>query len=137
MIELTSAGLVVFTIVNGHRHYLLLHYPHGHWDLVKGKLEAGETKKQAAIRELQEETGLSAAIIEGFERSFSYNLTHQGKPAHKTVSFFIAQALTANVRLSHEHTDFAWLLYEQAVARLSFDNAQNLLVEAERFLGEL
>ena len=30
----------------------------GHWDLPKGKIDPGETKKQAAVREVQEETGI-------------------------------------------------------------------------------
>lgn len=37
---------------------LLAIYRRGHWDLPKGKIEAGESKKEAAIREVQEETGI-------------------------------------------------------------------------------
>ncbi len=37
---------------------MLMIFRRGHWDLPKGKMEVGETKKEAAIREVQEETGL-------------------------------------------------------------------------------
>lgn len=37
---------------------ILMIYRRGHWDLPKGKIEIGETKKEAAIREVSEETGL-------------------------------------------------------------------------------
>ncbi|MFT4565376.1 MAG: 8-oxo-dGTP pyrophosphatase MutT (NUDIX family) [Saprospiraceae bacterium] len=38
---------------------MLMIFRRGHWDLPKGKMEEGETKKETAIREVQEETGLS------------------------------------------------------------------------------
>lgn len=40
------------------RGQLLVFFRRGHWDLPKGKIDAGETPEQAAVREVQEETGL-------------------------------------------------------------------------------
>ncbi|VEF10593.1 NUDIX hydrolase [Pseudomonas fluorescens] len=42
------------------RHILLVRKPHCHWTLPGGKVEPGETRAGAAVRELQEETGLAA-----------------------------------------------------------------------------
>lgn len=42
---------------------LLVIFRRGFWDLPKGKLERGETKKEAAVREVLEETGLKSATI--------------------------------------------------------------------------
>ena len=60
MIEETSAGIVIFRRENSKILFLLLHYPSGHWDFVKGKMEKGESVQQTAIRETKEETGISA-----------------------------------------------------------------------------
>lgn len=49
-----AGGGVVF---NNHGEILMI-YRLGHWDLPKGKIEKGETKELAAIREVQEETGI-------------------------------------------------------------------------------
>lgn len=42
------------------RHVLLVRKPHCRWTLPGGKVEAGESRAEAAVRELQEETGLDA-----------------------------------------------------------------------------
>lgn len=44
----------------------LVIFRRGFWDLPKGKIDAGETKTQAAIREVQEETGLKQLDLEDF-----------------------------------------------------------------------
>ena len=51
MIEETSSGVVLFRKENDKILFLLLHYPSGHWDFVKGKMEEGETPHETAIRE--------------------------------------------------------------------------------------
>jgi 8-oxo-dGTP pyrophosphatase MutT (NUDIX family) len=45
-------------VVRNFAQQWLLIFRRGHWDLPKGKIDAGETPEQAAIREVQEETGL-------------------------------------------------------------------------------
>ena len=43
MINQTSAGVVLFQNVSSEKLFLLLNYPQGHWDFVKGKIEENET----------------------------------------------------------------------------------------------
>ena len=131
---LFSAGIILFRIKNDRTEFLFLHYPHGHWDLPKGKIEKGETKEEAALRELQEETGLKAEILEGFEERFDYFFKQEGELIKKTVYFFVGRALSDEVSLSHEHIDSAWLPYDQAYERLTFDNAKELLSQAKQFI---
>ena len=59
MKEERSAGVVIFLEKPEGIHFLLLNYPTGHWDFVKGKIEQGENNHQTAIREAKEETGIS------------------------------------------------------------------------------
>ena len=134
MKEQISAGIITFRMTGDSPEYLLLHYPHGHWDFPKGKLENEESLQQAALRELQEETGLSAELIEGFESNIDYIFKHDGQLIKKTVVFFVGRASEGEITLSHEHIDFEWLSYQDALKRLTFDNAKQLLERAEIFL---
>ncbi len=134
MKTIESAGIITFYIKNNVLHFLLLHYPHGHWDLPKGKIEKGETKKDAALRELKEETGLSAQLIDGFEECLEYFFKQDGSLIKKTVCFFVGVASSDGITLSHEHIGFEWLPYDQAIERLTFDSAQKVLEQANAFL---
>ena len=49
-----SAGIVLFRNASNKNEFLLLNYPQGHWDFVKGKVEEGETPHEAALRETKE-----------------------------------------------------------------------------------
>ncbi|MGI0011383.1 MAG: NUDIX domain-containing protein, partial [Nitrosopumilaceae archaeon] len=59
MIEERSAGAVLFSETDSGKIFLLLNYPSGHWDFVKGNIEKGETLQQTVIREIREETGIT------------------------------------------------------------------------------
>jgi len=52
-------------LVNDQEDRYLFMFRRGKWDLPKGKLDAGETLEQCAVREVGEETGLGAVRLEG------------------------------------------------------------------------
>ncbi len=129
-----SAGVVVYRDHAGRREYLLLDYGR-HWDYPKGHLENGENDRQAAMRELREETGLSEGveILPGFCREILYHFRSSTKGLiRKEVAFFVARLVDPDspVALSHEHVGCAWLTREDAMARLTFDNAKAVLTGA-------
>lgn len=137
MKKICSAGVVTYRILDGVREYLLLHYLGGHWDFPKGKMEAGETKQETALRELKEETGLVVALNPDFEQSFSYTFRDKDKQiADKTVYFFIGQSEGQKVRISEEHQLYSWLDYDQAMYRLTYENARKILEKVEVFLNK-
>ena len=143
-----SVGAVVFreTPDRG-RQYLLLQYPSGHFDFAKGHVEDGETEAMTLRRETQEETGLTKITVLETRMSIRYFYIAKGNEAakrkeqkrglwiFKEVHFYPARLDgDETVQLSHEHTNFVWLPYEEAVAKATFDNAKNLIVETEKFL---
>ena len=134
MKEEVSAGII---LVNEHegRKFLLLNYPSGHWDFVKGKMENGETTKKTALRETKEETGISdVEFYEGFKEEIEYYFRVEGEDIHKKVIFFLGSTKTTNVKLSHEHLNFIWLDFEHALEKTTYDNAKNLLKKSKIFL---
>jgi 8-oxo-dGTP pyrophosphatase MutT (NUDIX family) len=137
VISMESAGIVIYYLKNNQPEYLLLHYfPGNHWDFPKGKMEPGETQEEAALRELKEETGLTVTIDPGFLEIISYQLTVDQKAIQKKVYFFVGQATSSQVTLSHEHQDYKWLLYEQALQQLTYNNARDLLKSAHLYITE-
>ena len=128
-----SAG-VILARNRSEREYLLLDYG-SHWDFPKGHLEAGEDALTAAARELQEETGIrDARFVPGFTHSMRYFYRKAGEGMFKVVVYFLADTSTGDVTLSHEHSGYAWLAYDEAVKRLTFGNARDLLAKAQACL---
>ena len=136
MIEETSAGIVLFRKEKSKKLFLLLHYPSGHWDFVKGKMEKGESTHQTAIREAKEETGITdITFIENFEEWIEYNFKHQGEVVQKKVVFFLAETKTKEVKISHEHSGYTWMDYNEAMEKTTFDNAKTVLTKAQKLLS--
>lgn len=128
-----SAGVVVCMEKPDGNRFLLLNYPTGHWDFVKGKIEQGETLHQTAVRETKEETGISdLEFIEGFEEKINYNFQFEGELIQKEVIFFLAKTKTHTVNVSHEHLDYTWLDYENALEKVTYQNAKNILSKANK-----
>jgi len=131
LIEERSAGAVVYHQGEG-AQYLLLLYPASHWDFPKGNVEAGEDDVDTVKREVEEETGIRDILLDkGFKSSVEYYYHRAGEGmVHKRVNFYLAHTETREVRLSHEHRDFAWFPLEEALKRLTYDNSRRVLSEA-------
>jgi 8-oxo-dGTP pyrophosphatase MutT (NUDIX family) len=98
-------------------------------------MEQEETKEETAQRELEEETGLTAIIDENFEEAIQYIYTdHTIEKWLKTVYFFVGQATHKTVKLSHEHINYKWLPYNQALIQLTYDNGKRLLKKAHKHI---
>ena len=135
MIEETSAGIVLFRKEDTKILFLLLHYPSGHWDFVKGKMKEGESTRETAIREAKEETGIiDITFLENFEEWIKYDFQYQGELVHKKVVFFLAETKTKEVRISHEHLDYTWIDYNTSMEKTTFDNAKTVLTRAQMLL---
>ncbi len=117
--------------------YLLLHYTAGHWDFPKGNIEAGENEKQAATREIREETGITdVEFLDGFRMKIEYKYRHGRRLVQKEVVLFLARTRTRQVTLSHEHIGFAWRKFDDARQQLTYRNATNLLSAAKDSLQQ-
>jgi 8-oxo-dGTP pyrophosphatase MutT (NUDIX family) len=132
MFDERSAGILLFREDSGKKMFLLLHYPSGHWDFIKGRIEKNESLKQAALREAMEETGITdIEFSEGFEEKIQYSYQFGGKEVRKEVVFFLAKTKTTDVKISHEHLDYIWLEFDEALQKTTYQNAKNLLIKSK------
>ncbi|HLC95325.1 MAG TPA: NUDIX domain-containing protein [Patescibacteria group bacterium] len=141
-----SVGAVIFRMEGKQRLYLLLHYPSGYFDFPKGHMEAGETETMTLIRETKEETGIHDVHIFPKRITISYFYvakgneqarrlrTGKGIRIFKKVYFYPAQTDTQTVSISHEHIGYVWLPYEEALKKVTFENAKRVLAETEAYL---
>lgn len=129
-----SAGAVIFKSRGNKIYYLLLRYKARHWDFSKGKIEKGETPKEAAIREIKEETGIAEIkFMPGFKETIRYFYKRDEKIFLKIAVFFLAQTEKKRVKISQEHQDFKWLPYEKALKQLTFSKAKEILKKANDY----
>jgi 8-oxo-dGTP diphosphatase len=96
---------------------VLVHRPrYDDWSLPKGKLDEGETDEEAALREVEEETSVVAAL--GPELPPTTYLDRSGK--HKRVRYW-AMTVVAGEPLGANEVDRAdWVPLSEAAARLSY-----------------
>lgn len=93
-----SAGGVVIREERGRRSVLLIADRWGFMAPPKGHLETGETSEEAAVREVQEETGVRA-IVKLELGPMRYRFPgRDGRPIHKTVRYFLMEPVGGSLR---------------------------------------
>jgi len=128
--------VVPFRMIDDHPEYLLMRRADlGVWQWVAGGGEDGETPLEAARRELEEETGYlqepreldsrSAIPVIDVRGSLVYGIE---RPILMEYAFAVEVTFAA-VRISEEHTEVAWLTYEEARSRLNWNSNRTALWE--------
>lgn len=97
----------------------------GYWQPVTGFIDEPETNCQAALRELEEETGVSVCkrIVDP-KHCFHFNMN--GIQCSVSV-LALEVASRPDICLSFEHTEYIWLPYREARSKLYWENNQMTL----------
>ena len=105
-----SCGVLPYRMVNGQQEFLLVFETYSKcWSLPKGHIEAGETDVQTALRELYEETGLTANLDTSGCASIEYPISSF---ARKQVAFFLGEVTGVPKVREGEIDKFKWVTAE-------------------------
>lgn len=122
-----AAGGVVVDLSKGKPRYLVVHRPlYDDWSFPKGKLDAGEKHRDAAIREVKEETGLVCDVLTKLS-PVKYT-TPNGNP--KRVKYWLMERISGEFAKNDEVDSVTWLKRSSAMSLLTYVHDQALLVEA-------
>jgi ADP-ribose pyrophosphatase YjhB (NUDIX family) len=106
------------------------------WSLPKGHVEAGETPEMAAIREVKEETGLDAEIVQELG-VIDFWFQQDKVSIHKTVHHFLLFTPPGGTLVAQEGEvdEIAWVAIDQVAQRLTHMDERKLVHKARTVLA--
>ena len=98
----------------------------GEWCQIAGSIEEGETAWQAALRELEEETGLTPLSF--YSADTCEQFYEAARDAVTMAPVFVAYIDPDHtVRLNHEHSECRWVSFDEAVEMVAFGGQRRVL----------
>ena len=106
------------------------------WSLPKGHIEVGESAEQAAVREVEEETGIAGEIL-GELGTIDFWFVADGRRIHKTVRHYLMRRVGGELSDADVEVDeVAWVPLTDIRARLAYPDERGLVDTADRLLAE-
>lgn len=137
MIKDESFGIIPLSKEEGNWKVLLIYHKNGnHWGFPKGHKHGFESDFEAACRELKEETGLNVhtCLMENpFVERFQFR--RKGEWVEKTVSYYPAIVIGAVQIQIEEIRDAAWLSFDDALKRLTFEEARSICRQVRQMVS--
>ena len=119
-----------------HTLFLLIRDSYHNWGFPKGHLERNEAADHAALREVQEETGLGGLRLHGTLDTIDWHFRFRGTRVHKVCHFFMIETAQQDTvpQQAEGITECAWVPYDEAERLIAYDNARALLLQAKALL---
>ena len=130
-----SAGGIVFDKRDGQIFIIVTqHSQHHGWVFPKGLIDKGEDKKSTALREVEEEAGVEAKIIQELSPT-EYFYQFQGTKIKKKVIYFLMEYISGDIG-DHdwEMEDAQWILVDKVYEKLSFKSDKEVFQEAKKLI---
>lgn len=129
--EISAGGLVVD--LSGERGLLIgRHDKRGRtlWSLPKGHIEIGETPEAAALREVEEETGIVSKITRSLG-VIDFWFMAEGKRIHKTVHHFLFSEVSGDLSPQISEVDVVdWFPLDEIATRLAYPDERKLIARS-------
>lgn len=124
-----AGGLLFRRPDGGPVEVVVVHRPqYDDWTFPKGKLDDGETEAEAAVREVEEETGLRAEPV----RDLGISSYHDSRGRPKTVRYWEMRPTGGVLGPANEIDDVQWVPLEEAADLLTYGRDKELLERATR-----
>jgi 8-oxo-dGTP pyrophosphatase MutT (NUDIX family) len=132
----TSSGGVVFRRSGAAVEFLLIRDPYANWGLPKGHVEGGESPEQAALREVEEETGLRELAVVARLPTIDWYFRDRGRLVHKFCHFFLLECEHGEAipQLDEGITECLWQPCTVALDTISYANAREVMEAAAELL---
>ncbi|MGH9029764.1 MAG: NUDIX hydrolase [Acidimicrobiales bacterium] len=125
-----AGGIVVRGGKSGRFEVAVVHRPRRtDWSLPKGKLEPGELPEAGALREVEEETGLTCRL--GRLIGYTEYVDRRGRP--KIVAYWRMEVLSGKFRPNQEVDELRWAEGAEALDLLTYARDRDLLTSMEEF----
>src|SRR3954462_12618778 len=106
------------------------------WSLPKGHIELGETAEQAAVREVEEETGIIGRVVAPLG-TIDFWFVAEDRRVHKTVHHFLLRALGGELCDDDvEVAEVAWVPLDELESRLAYADERRLVRRATEMLAD-
>ena len=133
---LAAGGVVLRRTRKGNWKVLVVHRPrHADWSLPKGKLDRGETFEDAAVREVEEETGVRCRL--GAELPHVLYDDRSGR--HKLVRWWLMEPVDGDAEArdpDHEIDEVRWVRVDRVGELLTYEDdaylVEHALAEVDR-----
>jgi len=131
-----SAGGIVFKKEKDKILILVTqHSGHHGWVFPKGLIDEGEDKAATALREVREEGGVEAKIIQELP-AVEYFYKFEGQTIKKKVTYFLMEYISGNIEDHDWEMEAAeWLPVDQVEDRLSYKTDKQVFSEAKKLLN--
>lgn len=141
VVDETSAGGLIVDVQDGEAYTAVIARRNRggrlEWCLPKGHLEGDETAEQAAVREIEEETGIRGRVLRHLD-TIDYWFTGDNHRVHKKVIHYLLEALDGELTIEndpdHEAEDVAWVKLDEVAKRLVYPNEKRIVAAARDIL---
>ncbi len=107
------------------------------WRLPKGWIDKGETGKEAALREVEEEGGIEAEIVDKIDTIQIFFYNKEKEKVLKSITFYLMRWITDIEKGPGWETEkIEWLPFKEAYIKLAFDSGKKILEKAKKILDE-
>lgn len=122
----SAGGIVIRDGDSGPEVLVTQHSGHHGWEFPKGHLEAGESSEDAALREVEEEAGVKAEVLEKADK-IEYFYFEDKQKVLKTVVYFLMKFVSnGEATTADEVEDMVWLPVDKVEDKLTFKDTKEL-----------
>ncbi|MDD3938437.1 MAG: GNAT family N-acetyltransferase [Bacilli bacterium] len=131
-----SCGAVIYKYLGKRLVFLVAKMNRGHYSLIKGHIEDGESEIMTAYREIKEETNLDVVIDNRFREVIAYSPYRDNPKIIKDVVFFVATPVGGRIKRQSSEVDvLSWCGYRKALTLITHESDRDILRKAKLYLA--